>query len=98
MFGRLWDVLREIRADLGEVRRLLALVEMRMPSADVLSPAEAQALYGWHPTTLYRWVAAGKLQRLRRAGGGVGYLRAELETLWRGRPETTEARGRRRAA
>jgi excisionase family DNA binding protein len=49
--------------------------------SDTLSPAEAQALTGYHEDTLKRWARNGKLPAIKTPGGWWRFRRSDLEAL-----------------
>jgi predicted DNA-binding transcriptional regulator AlpA len=49
----------------------------------VLSARDVQRITGWHRVTIYRWVRAGAFPA-KRAGGGRGWLRSDIERWLKG--------------
>lgn len=53
--------------------------EERLPGIDqVLSTRDVERITGRHRCTIYRWVCAGTFPA-KRAGGGRGWLRSDVE-------------------
>lgn len=52
-----------------------------MPALDLITPAEAAAMFGVDRKTIGRWADAGRLRAYRTLGGHRRYVRAEVAAL-----------------
>ena len=80
-----------------EIRVMHMTIEAMTPERKTISINKATELVGVSRRTIYNWIASGKVEYVRTAGGSV---RIFVDTLWRTPEHTTVSRhdGRRVAA
>jgi predicted DNA-binding transcriptional regulator AlpA len=84
------DACRPRRSVVASRERAARPLPARVAGIDqVLSTRDVEQITGKHRCTIYRWVCAGTFPP-KRAGGGRGWLRSDVERWLSGAPNESE--------